>query len=107
MGVIRQAWVEKSSGGKKDVSTGAVSSGKENWKKRFVVVQDTPAPTLSWYKTDKVRRLTCHPKPKARVGMSANGTVQTLLRRRHLRRERRRRARSTLPVRRVSSYPRS
>ncbi len=56
MGVIREAWVEKSSGGKKDGATGAVVSGKENWKRRYVVVEDSPVPLLSWYKTDKVSR---------------------------------------------------
>ena len=54
MPVIRKAWVEKSSGGKKDGSTGSTITGKESWKKRFVVVEDTPAPVLSWYKSDKV-----------------------------------------------------
>eukprot|EP01046_Picozoa_sp_COSAG06_P111786 COSAG06_NODE_58395_length_277_cov_0.584270_1_plen_39_part_01 len=39
MPVIRKAWVEKSSGGKKDGSTGSTITGKESWKKRFVVVE--------------------------------------------------------------------
>ena len=56
MVVVREAWVEKSSGGKKDGTTGAMLAGKENWKKRYVVVEDAPRPTLSWYKTDKVSR---------------------------------------------------
>ena len=62
MGVIREAWVEKSSGGKKDGATGSIVSGKENWKRRYVVVEDSPVPTLSWYKTDKVSRASFRPK---------------------------------------------
>lgn len=64
MGVIREAWVEKSSGGKKDGATGAMVSGKENWKRRYVVVEDSPVPTLSWYKTDKVRRASFRSKSR-------------------------------------------
>ena len=61
MVVIRQGWVEKSSGGKKDGSSGAMLTGKESWKKRYVVVENTPESALRWYKTDKVGcQVTCH-----------------------------------------------
>ena len=101
MVVVREAWVEKSSGGKKDGATGALLSGKENWKKRYVVVEDAPKPTLSWYKTDKVSRPnTSEPRTgrihrRAAHASPANGTARPLWRRRRLHRGSRRKGRSS------------
>lgn len=89
MGVIREAWVDKSSGGKKDASTGTLIPGKENWKKRYVVVEDKPAPTLSWYKTDKVSRpgapvLIETKLPARALCVAAHGTARPMGWNRHL-----------------------
>ena len=89
MVVIKGGWVEKSSGGKKDASSGTVKQGKESWKKRFVAVEDSPVQTLAWYKNEKVSPAAAPPPARAAAPLT-----RPCARGRHLARARRHRCRS-------------
>ena len=93
MVVIKGGWVEKSSGGKKDASSGTVKQGKESWKKRFVAVEDSPVQTLAWYKNEKVRCSAAASPSRRLADPCARG--------RHLARARRHRGASSWPGRRA------
>ena len=96
MVVIKGGWVEKSSGGKKDASSGTVKQGKESWKKRFVVVEDSPVQTLAWYKNEKVSSAAAPPPARAAAPLT-----RPCARGRHLARARRHRGASSWPGRRA------